>query len=129
MPKRRSDSGAVAVEFAMLVMPLLLLLCGIVDFGYAYNQQISVTAAAREGARTMAVQNDLTATRSSVRAATPVLSPALTDAQITISPQTCAVGSTVTVTVKYPMGSITGLFNPLMNGKQLTGIGVMRCSG
>jgi Flp pilus assembly protein TadG len=49
--KERSERGAAAVEFA-LVMPLLLLLVfGIVEFGLIMNRQITVTHAAREGAR------------------------------------------------------------------------------
>jgi Flp pilus assembly protein TadG len=49
--KQRSQRGAAAVEFA-LVMPLLLLLVfGIVEFGLIMNRQITVTHAAREGAR------------------------------------------------------------------------------
>ena len=49
--RERSERGAAAVEFA-LVMPLLLLLVfGIVEFGLIMNRQITVTHAAREGAR------------------------------------------------------------------------------
>ena len=49
--RERSERGAAAVEFA-LVMPLLLLLVfGIVEFGLIMNRQITVTHAAREGVR------------------------------------------------------------------------------
>jgi Flp pilus assembly protein TadG len=52
---RPRDEGAAAVEFA-LVMPLLVLLIfGIIEFGGAYNAYITVTHAAREGARMAAV--------------------------------------------------------------------------
>ncbi|MBT8225640.1 MAG: pilus assembly protein [Dactylosporangium sp.] len=55
---RRRDRGAAAVELA-LVMPLLLLvLCGIIDFGRMYNTQITLTQAAREGARAAAYGQD-----------------------------------------------------------------------
>lgn len=52
------DSGAAAVEFALVLMPLLLLLGGIIDFGFAFNAQIGLTHAAREGVRVEALQTD-----------------------------------------------------------------------
>ncbi len=47
----RSERGAVAVEFAILLPVFLLLLCGIMDFGHAYYMKQLVTSASREGAR------------------------------------------------------------------------------
>jgi hypothetical protein len=42
-----------------LVAPILLaLVAGIVEFSHAYNLQISVTQAAREAAREMAIEDD-----------------------------------------------------------------------
>jgi Flp pilus assembly protein TadG len=48
---RGSDEGAAAVEFALLLPILLLLVFGIIDFGRLLNEQITLTEAAREGAR------------------------------------------------------------------------------
>ena len=49
------DRGAAAVEFALLFPVLLLIVFGIIDFGRALNAQITLTQAAREGARLAAV--------------------------------------------------------------------------
>ena len=49
------DRGAVAVEFALLLPLLLLIAFGIIDFGRALNAQITLTQAAREGARLAAL--------------------------------------------------------------------------
>ncbi len=49
------DSGAAAVEFALLIPLLVLLLGAVVDFGLAFNTQISLTHAAREGVRVEAL--------------------------------------------------------------------------
>lgn len=49
------DSGAAAVEFALVLPLLLLLVFGIMDFGRAYNMQIALTQAAREGVRVAAL--------------------------------------------------------------------------
>jgi len=129
MSRFRSDTGAAAVEFAIVIVPLLLILMGIIDFGRVYNQQLSVSAAAREGVRVMAVENNSAAARTATRAAAPGLSPALSDSQIAISPASCSVGATVTVTVTYPVTSLTGMFSGLLNGKTITERGVMRCGG
>lgn len=125
----KSDSGAVAVEFALVALPLLMLVLGIIDFGRLYSNQVSVAAAAREGVRVMAINNDAAATRAAVKNALPGLSPAVTDAQITISPTSCVNGQTVTVTVTYPITSITGMYEPILNGKSHKAVGAMRCGG
>lgn len=52
------DSGAVVVEFALILPFLLLLVFGIISFGAAYNTQIALQGAAREGARALALGND-----------------------------------------------------------------------
>lgn len=45
------DDGAQLVEFALIIPILLLLVFGIINFGYAFGQQLSLNQAAREGAR------------------------------------------------------------------------------
>ena len=53
--RRGGDRGAAAVEFALVLPFLLLLVFGLVDFGRAYNAKVTLTHAAREGARMLAV--------------------------------------------------------------------------
>ncbi len=132
MSRIRSDTGATAVEFALVLVPLLLILMGVLDFGRIYNQQLTLTAAAREGVRVMAIQNDTVAAKSATRAAAVGLSPALTDAQISFSTTCLPLQSppqTVTVTVTYPISSLTGMFDSLLQGKSIQGVGTMRCGG
>lgn len=52
-PSRRSsrDRGAAAVEMALLLPILLIIIFGIIDFGRMLNAQVTLTEAAREGAR------------------------------------------------------------------------------
>jgi Flp pilus assembly protein TadG len=52
---RREDEGAAAVEFAVLLPLLVLLLGGIIDLGLMLNAEISLTHAAREGVRVEAI--------------------------------------------------------------------------
>lgn len=49
--RQRDERGAVLVEFALLVPILLLLVFGIVDFGYMINRDTMINNVSRDGAR------------------------------------------------------------------------------
>jgi Flp pilus assembly protein TadG len=53
--RRRRERGQALVEFALVVPIFLILVLGIVDFGWALRSWITVTNSAREGARLGAV--------------------------------------------------------------------------
>jgi Flp pilus assembly protein TadG len=54
LKNHQSQKGAAAVEFAIVLPILLILLAGIIEFGFLlYNQQV-LTTAAREGSRALA---------------------------------------------------------------------------
>lgn len=53
--RRRSERGAVAVEFALLLPLLVVILFGIIAFGIALFRVVNYVSAAREGARYAAV--------------------------------------------------------------------------
>jgi Flp pilus assembly protein TadG len=48
---RRRDRGAVAVEFALVMPIVVMLLIGTITTGLSYSQALGVTNAVREGAR------------------------------------------------------------------------------
>ncbi|MGY1741097.1 MULTISPECIES: TadE/TadG family type IV pilus assembly protein [unclassified Blastococcus] len=126
---RDGERGASAVEFALILPLLVLLVVGIVEFGHGFQVQGTLSAAAREGVRVMALQNDPAAARAAARSAASSLEPALTNAQITITPATCPTGTgttTVRLTIAYDMPFLTGLLGASVD---LTGTGVMRCGG
>jgi Flp pilus assembly protein TadG len=123
----RSERGAAAVEFALVVPLLVMLILGIVEFSKVYNVQSSLSAAAREGARTMALTNDQAAARTAVRNAADV---PLSAGQISVAPTSCAGAAptaTVTVRVTYHQPFVAGFLNGA--GVDLTGEAVMRCGG
>jgi len=49
------EKGASAVEFAIILPILVMLVFGIIQFGLVFNKYIAITHAAREGARLAAV--------------------------------------------------------------------------
>ncbi len=59
------EDGATAIEFALVLPILIMILVGTFEFGLAYNNYLAITHAAREGARMAAVgAYDETAVRS-----------------------------------------------------------------
>lgn len=126
MSRLKSERGAVAVEFALVVPVLFLLIFGVVEFGNIYNVQLQLTAAAREGAREMAINGTPATARTVTIAAAPTLNPRLQTGQVAVSPTTCAATQNATVVLTYPVRSITGLF---ATGVTLEGRAVMRCGG
>jgi Flp pilus assembly protein TadG len=131
----RDERGASAVEFAFIVPLLILLVLGIAEFGHTFQVQGTLSAAAREGVRAMALRNDPADARAVVRQAASSLDPGITDAQISIKvvgstattcPTTGAGNTAVRLTITYPMPFLTGFFG---SGLTLTGTGVMRCNG
>ncbi len=55
-PKRRSDDGASAVEFALVLPILLVLVFGIISFGTLFAQQLALNNGVRQGARLAVVE-------------------------------------------------------------------------
>ena len=54
--RRRDQSGAAAVEFALIASLLFMVLFGIIEFGRLFNELEVLNSAAREGARAAAVR-------------------------------------------------------------------------
>jgi Flp pilus assembly protein TadG len=126
------DSGAAAVEFALLLPILLLLIFGMIDFGRALNAQITLTQAAREGVRLASIGQD----QSEVQRSTSAAATGLTGVIVVVT--SCPPGAgpdqeaVVTATYAYslvtPIGAITGLFgNGGSSQVTLTGHAVMPC--
>lgn len=55
MKRQRGEDGAALVEFALIAPLLILLVLGIVEFGWLFGQYNDVRHGAREGARFAAV--------------------------------------------------------------------------
>jgi Flp pilus assembly protein TadG len=101
-----------------------VLIAGIIEFAYAYNLQISVTQAAREAARTMAIKNDQDDAKLAAAAGAPGLDAA--DFVYAFTPEACDDEENVTATITYTANTMTGLFGTQVT---LTGVGAMRCAG
>jgi Flp pilus assembly protein TadG len=65
--ERASDKGAVVVEFALVVPLLLLLVFGIVDFGWMMNRDMLVDNASRDGVRVASLGGQFTEVCTTVK--------------------------------------------------------------
>lgn len=126
----RRDSGAAAVEFALVVPLLLLLVFGIVEFGRAYNAQVTLQHAVREGARYYAIHHDdedgdpIDETKQVTVDAATSLDLAKDD--VAVSPDPCDPGEPGHVTAEYDFVYLAWDFGP---NPTLSAEGVMRCGG
>ena len=124
----RDERGASAVEFALVVPLLILVLMGIVEFGKTVNTQSTLSSAAREAARTMALTNDVGQARAAAQSADGSLN--LAASAISVTPASCTGASAtqmVTVTITYRQVFASGLVG--RTGVDLTGTAAMRCGG
>jgi Flp pilus assembly protein TadG len=118
----RDRSGQSMVEFALVVVLLVLLVIGIAEFARAWNVYQIVTNAAREGARLASLPVGFT-TDSAVRTRVNdyLTSGSVDSAQATITIGGSGVdggtGTQVSIDVSYPyqflfLGPIVRLLNP-----------------
>jgi Flp pilus assembly pilin Flp len=102
---RRDQEGAAAVEFALLLPLLVLLLFGMIEFGFAFNTRIQATNAAREAARRAVVGID---DWSDLGGGLPFWQVVRQDAGVG-SVSNCildtdnVIGGTLTVSFEYPL--------------------------
>jgi len=89
--RSRRDDGVEAVEFALVVPILLLLISGIVNLGFAYNAATLVSTAVRDGARMASLGGSVADMCNSVWGDTATL-PNIGAAQLTIVYDTVTVG-------------------------------------
>jgi Flp pilus assembly protein TadG len=133
--RKQKERGAVAVEMAIVLPLLLLILIGTMEFGRVFFVQNSLTQAAREGARDAAIHykdSGLNVEGTAEAAAPPLTGLGMT---VTHDATSCGSGKNVTVTTKITLTSMSkfldaGFFgSPGIFPMELEGIGVMRCGG
>lgn len=124
--KNRTDGekGQNLVEFAMVVPIFLILVFAIVDFGMGFHAWITVTNAAREGARVGAVGADQATIEARVTDTAASLDGA--DLLITVTNAQGAPGESISVDVQYdyqlitPLSSLLGIIGGDSIGEQIT---------
>lgn len=100
----REERGQAVVEMALVVSLLFLLLLGIFSFGQIMHTYLTVTYAAREGARAAALGQGDAAVASAVQVALPpTLSAERLTISVTPSEGSRPRGTPIRVQVAYPV--------------------------
>lgn len=120
---RRAEKGQALVELALVLPVLIMLAFGIIEFGRVFNAYLVVNQSAREGARKGIVGATDTEIISAVKNTASTLNTAQLTIAITPSQTYRTRGSSLSVSVKYPVPIYIPLLsavipNPLdVNGK------------
>lgn len=132
----KRQNGAAAVEFAIILPILIVLVFGIIEFGLALYDKAVITNASREGARAGIVfkvpavsDAEITAVIDSYCQNNLVTFGAVTDATTTITREgASASGDNLTVTVAYTYDYLLlpGFISSLTGGLNMNATTVMR---
>src|SRR3954454_5523158 len=144
--RRRADGdrGAVIVELAFTLPFLVAILFGIIDFGYSFNDWISVRQGGRDGLRQLVVSTKPTGTFSCGVGVGPLapasgtdgykimcytksrigLDPTKTRVKVYMDPTTIingklAAGQPIKMCVQYQTSSLTGAYSSILSNKVL----------
>lgn len=110
------------VEFAIIVPVLLMLILGLVEFGFRYQRAAVLNNAAFIAARSMSLN------KTAIEAKAAAVAAGMPDAAtFTSAPAACAAGANVTVTIKSTENSPTGAF--FSQKFTIDAKGVARCEG
>jgi len=146
--RHREERGAAAVEFALVVPILIVVVLGIVNLGFVLAQQISLNNGARQAARFAVVEGrdcagviaeaqegaetiGMTASEVPAPVLTRAAGSAPTPHPAAPCPAPCAgstIGDNITVTMTHAAEWVVP-FPPFTTGNAptLVGTGVMRC--
>jgi Flp pilus assembly protein TadG len=137
---RRGERGASAVEFALVLIPMLVLIFGLIQYGWYFYAMQSGSSAVGDAARRIAVGNCQTTSQvqtviyNHLGAATTASSSSGITATITYvkadgsGPAAAPgeIGGAVTVTASFPTLDMHFPFIPVPNGGNVTRTNVAR---
>jgi len=121
------ERGATLVEFAFILPIFVLFVFGIVDFGWAFAQNLDVKQGAREGGRIVAVNGgsgsgtaQCQSIQTQIRGRTQDLNAASVTVLLSFTDSnangTKDIGDLAGITVKYPVSSVSGIFSGFLSG-------------
>jgi Flp pilus assembly protein TadG len=124
---RSGDDGATAVEFALVMIPLVVLIFGLVQYGLYFWAMQGGSDVARSAARTASVGNpaDCATFKAGIKGQLDRFSGSGATATITRSytkqsPSEVQVGDTVTVTVAFKSVDLHFPFIPFIHDGMVT---------
>lgn len=123
---RDAQRGASTVEFALILIPFMITLLSIVEFGRYFLVQHTVSGAAAEGAR-MAILADATDSEVLSRINLVLVNGGVAQSpSVSVSARTAGQPVVVTVSVPHVFIGILGFFPALSAGVTVTSSSVMQ---
>ena len=120
--RTRSDEGASAVEFALVLPILLVLVFGVIDYGWWFGETLGLRSGVREAARLGAVNeiapgaNSADAVKAVMLERSPQLASDANALEVAVrlygpgaTGEIPGTGSTLLVCARFPGESITGM--------------------
>jgi Flp pilus assembly protein TadG len=139
MRRRRDEGGAAAVEFALILIPMLYLVFGLIQYGWYFYAMQSGSSAVGDAARRMAVgncqtvgqvqtllKNHLGVATTASSASSITTTVAYTQADGTSMSAPGQIGGSVTVTATFPTLNLHFPFIPVPNSGNVTRTNVSR---
>lgn len=130
--KNKSEKGQAMVEFALVLIPLLMILGAIIDFGWIFHQQVLANNASREAARHIAVHYNIDSmTTSAVNTAVNTVANNSIPDYISFVPPTVGDGivvstNDVSVTVDWETTTFMPFFSKLIGTITIDSTTVMK---
>lgn len=122
--KDKQEDGQAMVEFALILPIFLLILCGIIDFGWLFYNQLSLNNACREGARYAVVNTAEDASTQAIinhieNSTTTVFANDGVDIEITYTAPNDPTSGDIKVTLEAEISFFTPVLSTVM-GKEKT---------
>ena len=119
------ERGATLVEFALVAPLFFLLVFGIMEFGWAFGQNLDIRHGAREGARLVAVNYQPTTAVGTSQTDVIVAElcgrmDGVVGAKVSITTTGSPVGARATVEVSAPLETLTGFLDTVLAGRTLS---------
>jgi len=117
----KNEKGQAMVEFALVLPVLILVLCGIIDFGWIFGNQLLANHASREAARYAAIHYYDSNTDNDQAIAAGIVSaraPTLVSPVVTLSKS--ASGDEITVNISSQVTIPSPLLSVLFTDGQFT---------
>lgn len=127
----KNQNGQAMVEFALVMPLLLLIICGIIEFGFLFSNQLMISNLSREGARYGVIYskdpNQLQIVKDKIISLIPTNNKDKYTIEVSYSNTTTPRSGDIIVKITYkatPLTPITGIFT---NGvMQLSSKSVMK---
>ena len=121
---RRSENGQAMVEMALVLPILLLLVGGIIDFGWLFYNKLALNNAAREGARYAAIHYHLsTDWTSDVQLALDLMDEVYSGVDGATASVNTPENSTITAEMKARVPILTGIASTILGRDYIDMVG------